>query len=617
MEKIININFQGRIIPIEESAYHELKQYTDSLRRHFANEESADEIINDIENRISELLNDRLQRGAVCINKADVKAVTESIGKLEDIEAAEGEEPQPAQPEANKWNGGGYTKGRFYRNAGDKVIAGICSALAARVGIDPVIMRVLFVLLLGPLFFIYLLLWAITPEQYLAATVTRRLYRNPDDKMIAGVCGGLAEYLRVDVWIPRLIFAAPLLLGIINSGVYNLLNTWHWGFGPRMFTGSLGSTLFVIYVILWIALPYANAASEKLEMRGEKVDINSIKAEAQAGGRVNVARNRSGLGRVVGILFKVFFAFVAGMVALGLFGAITGLLFAGAVITPYTDFMLSGPDQYAMVVAGVLLLVGVPFLSTVVWIVRRLMGVRTRRHYLSYIFTFLWMAGIMSLVAVAGIIVGNFKSKAMVEDTFMMQQPTSGKLYINVSDAPGAWMQLNHARWFNDWDEDTDDMPFHLVSKDSLWLNTVKVGVTQSPDSLYHIYQTRISRGNTKDKARELAGHISFPIGQKDSVITLPGGFCISNKDKFRNQQTLITVQVPLGKTIQFNDAIEDYTWFNINVNNRRGINYERNWSDNDFRGNSVYTMTPTGLRNPQDSIERARDKEEEDRDDK
>lgn len=41
MKKVININFQGRVIPIEESAYDMLKQYVESLRKFFANEEGA------------------------------------------------------------------------------------------------------------------------------------------------------------------------------------------------------------------------------------------------------------------------------------------------------------------------------------------------------------------------------------------------------------------------------------------------------------------------------------------------------------------------------------------------------------------------------------------------
>ena len=60
MNKVININFQGRILPIEEMAYETLKQYVESLRVYFANEEGRDEIINDIECRIAELCEERL-----------------------------------------------------------------------------------------------------------------------------------------------------------------------------------------------------------------------------------------------------------------------------------------------------------------------------------------------------------------------------------------------------------------------------------------------------------------------------------------------------------------------------------------------------------------------------
>ena len=60
MKKVININFQGRVIPIEESAYDILKQYVESLRRFFANEEGRDEIINDIEGRIAELFGEKI-----------------------------------------------------------------------------------------------------------------------------------------------------------------------------------------------------------------------------------------------------------------------------------------------------------------------------------------------------------------------------------------------------------------------------------------------------------------------------------------------------------------------------------------------------------------------------
>jgi len=81
MKQVININFQGRVVPIEVTAFDLLKQYTDSLNRHFAHEEGKDEIINDIESRIGELFQERLKKGATCITDDDVNAIIKSMGK--------------------------------------------------------------------------------------------------------------------------------------------------------------------------------------------------------------------------------------------------------------------------------------------------------------------------------------------------------------------------------------------------------------------------------------------------------------------------------------------------------------------------------------------------------
>ena len=77
---MININFQGRVIPIEETAYELLKQYIESLTVYFAREEGRDEIINDIEGRIAELFSEKLKNGVSCITDADVNAIIEAMG---------------------------------------------------------------------------------------------------------------------------------------------------------------------------------------------------------------------------------------------------------------------------------------------------------------------------------------------------------------------------------------------------------------------------------------------------------------------------------------------------------------------------------------------------------
>src|SRR5215210_1698807 len=89
MKKVININFQGRVIPIEETAYDIMKRYVESLRLFFANEEGRDEIINDIEGRIAELFGENLKKGSTCITDEDVTVVINSIGRPEDFEGEE------------------------------------------------------------------------------------------------------------------------------------------------------------------------------------------------------------------------------------------------------------------------------------------------------------------------------------------------------------------------------------------------------------------------------------------------------------------------------------------------------------------------------------------------
>ncbi len=290
MKKIININFQGRVIPIEETAYDLLKTYVDSLRRYFVNEDGRDEIINDIESRIAELFSERLKRGSSCITDEDVSAVIASIGRPEDFDQQDGESSSANTTESSRnydqkydqkqeqysWTHATAGKNtRLFRNADDKIIAGVCSGLADSLRIDPVIMRILFVLFFGVSFWIYVVLWIVVPVQSLKTKVTKRLYRDPEHSAIGGVCAGLAAYFNTEIWIPRLIFGVPLLISILNGAFHGPFFNFHHGLG--FVSGSLVSTLVFIYVILWIVLPEATTTSEKLEMRGEKIDLNSIR----------------------------------------------------------------------------------------------------------------------------------------------------------------------------------------------------------------------------------------------------------------------------------------------------------------------------------------------------
>src|SRR5687768_4830000 len=206
MKKIININLSGRVIPIEDSAYESLQRYIDSLRRYFANEEGRDEIINDIESRVAELMDDKVRKGSPAITDADMSEIIASMGSVEDFESADAAE----NATASEQTGTGYTydkserrfKGRLHRDSSDKMIGGVCAGIANYMNVDPAIVRLLFAIItfggFGMGFFIYILLWIILPSRDLDTYIGKRLYRNPDDRIIGGVAGGLAAYFRRD-----------------------------------------------------------------------------------------------------------------------------------------------------------------------------------------------------------------------------------------------------------------------------------------------------------------------------------------------------------------------------------------------------------------------------------
>src|SRR5436190_20176712 len=87
MKKILNINLSGRVIPIEDTAYEKLQAYIESLRRYFINEEGRDEIINDIESRLAELMNEKIRKGTDHITEDDVNGIITSMGRPEDFDA--------------------------------------------------------------------------------------------------------------------------------------------------------------------------------------------------------------------------------------------------------------------------------------------------------------------------------------------------------------------------------------------------------------------------------------------------------------------------------------------------------------------------------------------------
>jgi phage shock protein PspC (stress-responsive transcriptional regulator) len=636
MKKVININFQGRVVPIEESAYEILKKYTESLSRFFANEEGKDEIINDIEGRIGELFAETLKKGSTCISDDDINKIIASMGRPEDFEVDEinvkeqlggNNTNDNSKHYYNTSNDEGRERTRLYRDGSDKILGGVCGGIAHYLRVDASIIRILFVLLFfggGTGFLIYLLLWVILPTRNLQPNFTKRLYRNPDEKVLGGVASGLAAYFNIAVWIPRLIFAFPLVLSILNSISHNIF--WNFHPFPSIIFGSFGGSLTLIYFILWIVIPEAKTASEKLEMRGDKIDLNSIKntiqddlegfkeraekygaafgekakkwgeemgskastRSSQFSNEVNYAARSTSkkIGHGIGIFFKAFFLFIAGMIAFALLMALLKVFFGGVNILPIKNFFIYGYWENILLWVSIICFLVVPIVAIIVWIIRRVIKAKAYRGPLNVAFGVLWSIGWIGVFLFASLMFSNFKNRSIIEEqNIVFNQPSNNKLIVTV--AKDNAINYSNNMFDMNWDDEEDfddnsDIAFCGTNSDSLLLRNVRINLTKSNDDKYHLKLFKFSRGKNAKQAQEIAQKINFNFTQNDSIITLPTGIFVTEKEKFRNQQVLVIIEVPQGKKIQMDGSIDIYHWFDLNINrkHRLSINWNEEWNN-------------------------------------
>lgn len=507
MKKIININLSARLIPIEDSAYEILRQYLDSLRRHFSKEEGAEEILSDIESRVAELFQDKLKNGAHCITDEDVQAVIASIGRPEQFEGdnTTGQEA----PETNTFQ----PRGR------------------------------------------------------------KRLYRDPDSKVLGGVCGGLGNYFNVDPVVFRIVFA---LLAIA-------------GFG----TGVLA------YFILWVATPEATTAAEKLEMRGERVDLNSIKSTIQDEinqikgnmGKVgdDIRNFTSGRGKQAGNGIERFFHGLADLLGRtivilgkGVFYFLMVVLLicfitAAVTITSFSAFfpikgvLLNPGLQSNLLWVTIALVFGIPVVAIIIFIVRKLTGIRQSSRGVSAALGVLWVIGLVCGLWLAASLGRDFRAGEHVTEKRTLVMPSHGKLVVKQQG------------WDND---ESGHLQFGDLIADEdtvLYENAVNVRTETSPTGNFELEIRRRSRGRNMSQARYMAEQIQLDIHQEDSILYIPNDITIPRGVRFRGQEADVIVYVPAGKEIDMSGIRDGYRHHHVHFGRHgRNINIDVDDDDND-----------------------------------
>lgn len=280
MKKNITINLCGRLFQIDEDAYELLQQYINSLRSSFGRQDGGEEIVDDIEARIAELFDELNANGIAAITIDHVKDIITRIGKPEQLAGEEDSEKN----DAGNHNAG--KEGHRFDSFHD----------AAESFFDNVRTR----------------------------TAGKKLYRNPKDKMVAGVMSGLAAYTNTDA-------------------------TW-WRLGIVLFTFFYGIGL-IAYIILAIAVPEAKSPGQLLQMEGKDVTPQNL-ADVVVDNDEKFVQRPSLFRMIFSFFLKImlgFFVIIAMIVCVAL---CCGFLFALVVTVSALVFPVSSNMPFSLEAMG-------------------------------------------------------------------------------------------------------------------------------------------------------------------------------------------------------------------------------------------------------------------------
>lgn len=202
MKRTINVNLGGRPFQTTEEAFTRLDDYFKSISACFKHNEYGEEIVNDIEARIGELCDERLQQSHAGF--IDIELVNEMINRMGNPEAMVEEDEQPQvtdKTSANENNEDKKENGykdffnniklekKYYLDKEDRMIGGVVSGISAYLKIDVTILRIIAVILIvaiGPVALLaYLLVWAIAPSAETTADKLRMQGIEPTPENIA------------------------------------------------------------------------------------------------------------------------------------------------------------------------------------------------------------------------------------------------------------------------------------------------------------------------------------------------------------------------------------------------------------------------------------------------
>lgn len=482
MQKIANINLGGMVFQIEEQAFEKLQNYLKTVKKSFQNQENGKEIAQDIEQRMAEMLNDKIDKRFDCVQILHINEVIQIMGNPSQF----GDLPVSENP---------------YEKAEPK---------------------------------------AVFAHQ-------KKFFRDTDSRILGGVSGGIAAYFGIASWIIRLVFLISI------------------------FFGGLG---FIFYILLWIAVPKAKNASDKLAMKGEPATIESIVAqvektanELQQGKFANILRGLVTLAKKILFgflrLFRKFFGFLFLIISFFLFL----FLLAGFNFGSSANFSLNGnmigvsqiiqtiynqPFDIRILKFSTISLLFFPVFSLFglgLWLIGRKM--QLNKAVLFSCFAIWAVAFFVSLFYVFKI-KNEFSEDAKNAQTISLVEINQGVLKIepfeseqNIGDKKLDFSFLNNA---------------FILADSGLYVSNLELIIEPSLEQKVNLIYEASANGNSVGDAQNNIKNIVYRFSMLNNTLLLDDYLKIKKDALWRNQKVKLRLQIPDGQKFVLDDFINRFT---------------------------------------------------------
>jgi len=396
-------------------------------------------------------------------------------------------------------------------------------------------------------------------ESFSESRSSRKLYRDPDHAVLGGVAAGLGAYFGIDVLGIRILFVVLILVG--------------WGFP------------FILYLILWIAVPNAITAAEKLEMKGEKVNVSNIEKKIReeyesAKKNIKNARNSDAARRtenffqeffrVLGVIILAFFKVIVAIIAIAFVVAgisivvsVIGAAFFGAGFAPLgffhgphielREFMVPflNPVNVGVIAISSTLLVIIPILAILYGLFKALFKFKARDRGLGLSALALWVLALITTISMVFVEARGFSDGEDAVTTSVIKDINGDTLYVSMDEGKLAKLE---------WEDRLEiDNNWYLFEDEDAIFGSIELDIEKGYNDDFEIGIEKSSRGYDEEDALERIKKIGYSYSIEGNRIELDPYFEIDKDDKWRFQNIDITIYVPEGKAVNLNSNTSDY----------------------------------------------------------